>query len=441
MSQFTPATSGAAGELDPSFGPLRDGKLVLIYPDFESTNGQLVSEAPDGKIYIGGSSSSPDTEVAEHFTLTRVLSNGTLDHDFGLAGTKHVRLPLPGTAGLGTTPHQLFYIRDKEEDKILISVGSHTLGVGSATETNYLVRLTLNGELDKSFGNDGILILNPPLEINFDQPLTSDVMQSGNTSSSRSVHTQDGKIYVISSAVEPGIAGRIARVMRYDYDGEPDLTFNKTGYTSLSEVFKARSSFNDIVVQDGKITVCGWAGSGALLARLNFDGSFDKSFAGDGYKLLEGQDFQFTALAVLPDGRTVATGFGFSNRHGLLAAYTPGGQIDRTFNQGAPVYENFDNSASVMFMGIGSNDGKIIVSGRYIVGQTPQVVTARYLVDGQRDTTFGKGKGWVIPDLSGYIPRAWGMSLQADGKILVISSHHPGYFGRAVIVTRLLNSV
>lgn len=427
------------GELDPNFGPLKDGILVLKYADFMITNGQLVSEAPNGKIYIAGSSWSQDTVLAEHFSLTRVLSDGTLDHGFGLAGTKHVRLPRPGSDGLGTTPFQIVYLGSGAEGKILVTVGRHVAGDGASTQASYLVRLTDKGELDDSFGNDGILLINPSSEIDSDQSLSSEVMQFGNTSSSRSVHVADGKIYVISAAFEPA-TGLIARVMCFDNDGKPELSFNGTGYVSLSEVLNVRSSFNDIVVQDGKITVCGWAGSGALLARINTDGGFDKTFAEAGYKVLEGPSFQFTSLAVLPDGRTVAAGFGFSDRRGLLAAYTSGGQIDRTFNQGAHVEEKFDSSDTVMFLGMGFKDGKIIASGRYIDGaRTLNFVTARYLANGRRDTTFGKGKGWIIPDIRGYRPLAHGMSMQSDGKILAVGNDHDGFYGRAVIVTRLLN--
>ena len=431
------------GELDPSFGPsTTPGYVVLKYADFMTTNGQIVSEAPNGKIYIGGSSWSPDTVLGEHFSLTRVLSDGTPDHVFGKAGTAHVRLPRPGSDGLGTSPFQIFYLGSGAEDKILVAVGRSAVGEGASTLASYLVRLTDKGELDKSFGSDGILLLDPSFETNSDQSLSSDVMQSGNTSSSRSVQVADGKIYVISSAFEPAI-GLIARVMCFDYDGRPELSFNNgKGYVSLSEVLHVRSSFNDIVIHDGKITVCGWAGSGALLARLNIDGSFDKSFADTGCRLLEGPSFVFKALAVLPDGRTVATGYGFPDRHGLLAAYTPEGQIDRTFNQGAAVYENFDNSAAVLFLGMGFKDGKIIASGRYIrSAQSFDFVAARYLSNGKRDTTFGNGKGWVTPELSGYRPLAHGMGMQSDGKILVVGNDYDGFYGKAVIVTRLLNGV
>ncbi|WP_338582674.1 delta-60 repeat domain-containing protein [Pseudomonas sp. MAG733B] len=425
------------GEFDPSFGPLHDGKLLLVYSDYVVNNGQLISEAPDGKIYVGGTSWARGSTLPEHFSLTRVLSDGTLDSEFGIAGTAHLKLTAPDVS-LGRTPIQLFYITHDGEEKILLSMGQHSMGEGASTITEALIRLTDKGELDKSFGTDGLLLITPPFKVESTQQPASDIMYDGSIASGRTVHASDGRIYIISAAIDPDLGLGVGVVMCFDYNGVADLTFNNTGYASLAEVLGVRSSLNDIVVQDGKITVCGWATSGALLARLNLDGSFDKTFSGVGYKLLAGTSFQFTSLAVLPDGRTVATGFGFPERKGLVAAYTPTGLIDRSFNQGAPIYENFDDAVAVLFLGMGYKDDKIVVSGRYIVGQTPYFVTARYLVNGRRDTNFGNGKGWVVHEL-GSRALAHGMTLQSDGKILVIGNDHDGFYGHTVIVTRLQN--
>ncbi|CAI8703667.1 hypothetical protein [Pseudomonas sp. IT-P4] len=426
------------GALDPSFGPLQDGQLLLTYSDYMTTTGRLVSEAANGKIYIGGSSWAPEDALPEHLSLTRVLSDGTLDAEFGIAGTAHIRIKVPDIESLGTTPIQLFYITHEGENKILISVGSYTMGVGTPTVAQALIRLNDKGELDKKFGTDGILLIHSPFKVEHDQQTEADILQFGSAASGRAVHASDGKIYIISTRIDPDLQLVAGVVMCFDYDGIVDLSFNNTGYASLSEVYGVRSSFNDIVVQNGKITVCGWAGSAAVLARLNIDGSFDRTFSEVGYKLLEGPSFQFTSLTVLSDERTISTGFGFPDRKGLIAVYTSTGLIDRSFHQGAPIYENFDDFASVMFFGIGDKDGKIIASGRYIKDQTLNFVTARYLANGRRDTTFGNGKGWVVHK-PGIRALAQGMSLQSDGKILVIGNDYYGFYGKTVIVTRLLN--
>lgn len=426
------------GAFDPTFGPLHDGNLLLRFNDYTTTSGRLVSQAPNGKIYIGGSSWARESPLPEHFSLTRVLSDGTLDYEFGIAGTAHIKLQVPGIESLGTTPIQMFYITHDGEDKLLISVGSYTMGEGDSTVARALIRLNDKGELDKNFGTDGLLPIPRPFNAKASQHSASDLLHVGSAASSRAVHASNGKIYIISTGTDPEL-GFAGVVMCFDYDGVADQSFNDSGTASLSEVLRVRSSFNDIVVHNEKITVCGWAGNGAVLARLNIDGSFDKTFAEVGYKLLEGSSFQFTSLALLADERIIATGFGFTPRKGLVAAYTSSGLIDRSFNQGAPIYEDFDEFDSVMFFGAGSQDEKIIVSGRYIAGQTPHFVTARYLGNGHRDTTFGNGRGWVIHELDIQRALAHGMSLQSDGKILVIGNDYDGFFSRIVIVNRLLN--
>jgi uncharacterized delta-60 repeat protein len=437
MAEMNTRPKQTPGDFDPSFGPRQNGQLRLEYSDYMTTTGRLVSEAPNGKIYIGGTSWASEDPLPAHLSLTRVLSDGTLDAEFGIAGTAHIKLKVPGIESFGTTPIQMFYITHEGEDKLLLSVGSYTMGVGAPTVAEALIRLNDKGELDRNFGTDGILPIPRLFNGETTQHSASDALHVGSTASSRAVHVSDGKIYVISTGTDPELG--FAGVVRcFDYDGVADQSFNGTGNASLSEVLRVRSSFNDIVVHNEKITVCGWAGNAAVLARLNIDGSFDKSFAEVGYKLLEGSSFQFTSLALLADGRTIATGFGSTPRKGLVAAYTPSGLIDRSFHQGAPIYEDFDKSDSVMFFGAGSEDEKIIVSGRYIIGQTPHFVTARYLGNGRRDTTFGDGKGWVVHDL-GNPALAHGMSLQSDGKILVVGNDYDGFYSKTVIVTRLLN--
>jgi len=428
-----------AGEPDPDFGPSHDGKLVLNYAGFPVAYGEYIAEGPDGKIYIGGQSWASDSDLPEHFSLTRVHSDGTLDSTFGDAGTVHLKLDGFGIEGLGTSPVQLVFAADHEATKILVSIGHKTAGVGADTDTQLLAQLTLDGALDSSFGIGGIMVIRSPFAAAPDS--SQETRHADDASTGRNVCLAGDKLYIISSAIDPQLGSSVGFVMRLNRDGSPDLTFNKTGFVALSEVLKVRSTIKDIVVQDGKITVCGWAiPGGALIARMNIDGTFDTTFSGTGYRLLEGPSFQFNSLAVLPDRRIIATGWGFSERQGLLAAYTPDGRIDRTFNQGAPIYETFGDAA-VLLLGTGFKDGRIIVSGRYLIGQTAKFVTARYHFDGQRDTAFGNGKGWAVLDLTGNSEVIFGMNLQTDGKILLVGGIYNAFYSRSILVTRLLNSI
>ncbi|VVQ02957.1 hypothetical protein PS918_04349 [Pseudomonas fluorescens] len=425
----------APGELDPGFA--NEGRLVLPYPGFTTTNGLCVAEGPDKKIYILGSSQAQDSDLTNHVSITRLLPDGTLDFSFGTHGTVHIKVP---DDDLSAIPTQVFFLTDQQgRDLILACVGYDVVGVGTNTLAQLLIRLTASGELDTSFGEGGFIPLKSPFEAETRQPLTTDATLSSHSSASAAC-INDDKIYLITSGIDPRLGVSTGVVSCFNLDGTGDTTFGENGHAALSKVLDVRSGLNGIVVRDGKIFVCGWAIGGALLACLNLDGSFNRNFAGTGYTLLRGTAFQFESIALLSDGRPVATGFGNTQRTGLLAVYTLDGVIDPRFNHGAPIEESFNPPHQVMFLAVAIQDDKIIASGRYFVGVTPYFVAAKYQIDGGRDTNFGAGKGWSVPELPVRRAMAYGMSLQTDRKILITGSDYDGIFGRAVLAARLLNS-
>lgn len=431
----TTSPAHAPGQPDKSFGPNLDGNLLLTFPGFSDTTPRCIVEGPDGKIYIG-SYSSRDTDRKNVCSITRVLNDGAIDLEFGIAGSAHITLPEP--VSFGSEPCQVFFLADQGEDKILASVGIAPPGQGMMPQ--FLIQLTGRGELDKNFGDNGIVRLKSPFEADTLQPLITDSQQSANTSTNRNVYVADGKIYLLSRFIDPDLGLYTGVVSRLHIDGTVDQTFGKNGHVVFSEVLNVTTILNDIVVQDGKITVCGYASqNAAMLARLHIDGSFDKSFSSLGYKLLEGRYSKFTSLEVQADGRIVVAGWAFEPSRGLLAAYTPSGLVDRTFNHGEPLYETFDGSTDIYFLSMASRDGKIIVSGLHSTDvREKKILTARYDSNGEGDTAFGNGKGWVSSEFGS--PNTYmGMSLQADGKILVVGRNRPS--NKDILVTRLLNSV
>lgn len=432
---MTTSPTLAPGELDPAFA--NAGRLVLSFPDFPITHGQCVTEGPDGKIYMLGGSWERNTQTAEHVSVTRLLPDGTLDFSFGTFGTAHVKLP---DENLSTSPIQLFFVSVLGEDLTLVSVGYNPGGAGAVTEAQVLIRLTDNGALDKRFGVGGFMVLKSPFNADAQPPISAGFVQFA-TSPNNRVCLMGDMIYLISTGIDPTLGFVVGAVSRFNMDGTVDPTFGKNGHATLSGVLGVRNSFNGIAVENGTITVCGWAGGAALIARFLLDGSVDPVFAGTGYILLVGPSFQFLSVAVLPDGRTMAAGFGFAQRRGLLAVYTSSGLIDRTFNNGSHLEEGLNPPQQVMFSSVEADDDKIIASGRYFVGSTPKFVTAKYLSDAQRDTTFGRGLGYVITDIPGHTALANGMGLQADKKILLVGNDLGSVYSKAAIVVRLLNGV
>lgn len=430
---MTTLSQRAPGDLDRGFAS--DGSLVLSFPGFPVTNGVRIAEAPDNKIYALGTSHLQEFDE-RRVSIVCLLPDGIPDPDFGTLGIVHIKLP---SKNFSAAPIQIYFLPDDEQYLILVSIGYGVYGVGSITQTQVLMRLTATGQLDARFGEDGFVTLKPPFEAVAAQPSTADAVLSTSSSAS-AVYLNDDKIYLITSGVDPVLGVNTGVVSCFNLDGTEHTAFGKDGHAALSEVLKVRSGLNGIVVDDGKIFVSGWAIGGALLACLNLDGSFDLNFAGTGYTLLPGPSFQYESIAVLPDGRPVVAGFGNTPRTGLLAVFTRDGLIDPTFNGGTHIEETFNNYEPIMYLSVAIQDDSIIVGGRFFIGITPYFGAAKYSSLGELDPTFGDGKGWVMPKVPVRRALNYGMSLQTDKKILMTGSDFDGYYGRAVIATRLLNS-
>ena len=102
-----------------------------------------------------------------------------------------------------------------------------------------------------------------------------------------------------------------------------------------------------------------------------------------------------------------------------LARYNTDGSLDTTFGGDGRVINSFsyrDDARAVAVQG----DGKIVVVGRAQLGKYDFLVV-RYNADGSLDTTFD-GDGWVTTDFAGSHDRAYAVTLQTDGKIVVAGS-------------------
>ena len=130
-----------------------DDRFVLVemeYPGQVSStvvtdmgNGEMVNDVlvyPDGKILLAG-------QANDHFALARFNPNGTLDTSFGTAGKVYTTV--------GETDSEIHRVILQPDGK-LIAVGQSNNG----TDQDFtLTRYTLDGSLDTTFDDDGILIL------------------------------------------------------------------------------------------------------------------------------------------------------------------------------------------------------------------------------------------------------------------------------------------
>lgn len=229
------------GTLDNTFGT--NGKVIT---DLAGNNdvATCIAINSDGKFAIGsytyGAGSS--SNFAD-FGIAKYNSNGSLDTTFSTDG-KHVVVIAPSG---NDKPVAIAF---QNNGKILMG-GSAFLST-STRDDFAIVRLNANGTLDTSFSTGGIF--------------TSAIGSSDDTVYAMKL-LSDGKI-LLAGTVSSGSYTDIG-LIRVTASGNLDTTFGTNGKTQQG--YGNLSGIQDMdVMSDGKIMVCGYAGtSNVFLARFN----------------------------------------------------------------------------------------------------------------------------------------------------------------------------
>lgn len=333
-----------------------------------------VAQQADGKLIAVGTNSGPNHDLV----VVRMDRGGRLDTSFGSQGKVVI--------DAGGQEEAANAVRSLRDGKILVA--------GSP----WLMRLTQEGVIDRTFGSDG-----------FASPL-------GDGQVNAMALQPDGKIVVAGDYASPFVA-------RYTPDGRPDPTFGSGGIVRLPGVF---ADIRAVIVQrDGRIAVGGDKLGEPYLARLNYDGSLDTTFGEDGYLATREfpiQSGEFSSLEEDADGRILAAVNDFSSDSFSVVRLETNGTLDRTFGTlgvATPELRGGKGYASALKL---QGDGKIVVVGtRGSEGpfQPPRdFVVARLTHEGNLDPTFGD-MGLVITDVGDIEDRADALLLEDDGRIVV----------------------
>jgi uncharacterized delta-60 repeat protein len=230
----------------------------------------------------------------------------------------------------------------------------------------------------------------------------------------------DGKTVVAGTDAANDFA-----VWRLKANGSLDAGFDTDGVATVD--FGASEELTAAALQaDGKILVAGVSyavkGTSVELARLNRDGTPDKTFdPGGGAMLAAGLD-TISSVLVQRDGRIVLVGRA-GDDFDLIRLYTGGGNDGTAFE---PIQFGGNDTPTAAAL---QPDGKIVVAGtseeiKALASSAPTAVIARVRPDGQTDADFGKrilGKGrphTVLVQRDGKIV-AESQSADADSRILV----------------------
>jgi uncharacterized delta-60 repeat protein len=352
-------------------------------------------------------------------TLGHCQNCGPLDPFFGNGG-----------ASIGITSNASISSKN-----LLIQPDNRIIQVFTIYANNHyefgILRYKIDGQLDSSFGNNG---------------KTTTAMGGSDGYATAGALQSDGKIVVVGSASTSNSIG--FGLVRYNSNGTIDNSFGSSG-----KVIASFGSYYDyataIAIQaDGKILVAGSSAdsyyTGAFaLARFKINGTFDSSFGQNGkivthlgpfVTYIGGQYFgryaeeSAKAVVLQPDGKIILAGTSYTtdgcwdyyggiycNPAFAMVRYHSNGIIDSSFG----TYGKVTDSVTLLQMSSMTlqNDGKILVLGD---GNPNSFITKRYNSNGSIDNNYGIGgtSNTKIAGLNTYHgPRS--LAIRADGKIII----------------------
>ncbi|MEI6882990.1 MAG: delta-60 repeat domain-containing protein [Bacteroidota bacterium] len=181
-------------------------------------------------------------------------------------------------------------------------------------------------------------------------------------------------------------------------------------------------AYDMLLQKDGKIILTGYSNTDIAAVRYLPNGTLDPSFGSGGIvkTALRTVNAITSAIALQSDGKVILAGSannGQTNDFAILR-YNSNGSLDQTFGKQGIVItslsEGDDNATDVSIQ----KDGKILVVGCCNDGSNTDFAVVRYSSNGTLDPTFGKD-GIVLTSLSQGDDQAVAMAVQPDGKVLL----------------------
>ena len=244
---------------------------------------------------------------------------------------------------------------------------------------------------------------------------------------------------LVTILVSTGLFARVrAQDIQPEAAGDLDSSFS-TGGKGVADFGVLASSANAIAIQgDGKLIIAGTivlpTGNDFGVARLNPDGTLDKSFSGGGVTTdFSGGDDRGFAVAIQPDGKIVAAGTATTTKGGFdfgVARYNTDGTLDTGFGSGGKVTTDFNGKDDVVFSIVVMPDGRIAAAG--FDTNTDGSSNAAIAFYNSNGSLLGKGAS--DDPATGY--QATAMALQPDGKLVLAGGATRGS-GNDFVVARL----
>ena len=326
---------------------------------------------------------------------------------------------------------------------------------GHKNDSFWLARYTPEGTLDKGFGNDGQIITPFSASLDFitalamhpdgkivaggksnDDFAIAQYQSDGTLEFARTLDFDGDKDVINSIAVQPDgkivAGGQVTDCgvfsctedefgfARFTITGTPDESFDTDGKVMIG-LGGFQEGLKQVVIQaDGKIVGIGekvdsFDGEARVgIIRLDSNGNLDNTFDGDGKFTSDNIGAGIDGV-VQPDGKIVAI-----TTHMKMVRFNSTGSIDTSFGNTGIVElittEGLMNAQEINLQ----TDGKFLITGKNVAGDTPILIVARYTSQGQPDVSFGQGKGYVT--FPSDIQRVGELGIAPDGKIVFLDA-------------------
>jgi uncharacterized delta-60 repeat protein len=333
---------------------------------------------------------------------------GSLDTTFGTGGTVTTSFA-DGVAGIGAFEQSNGDIVTVAQVNFVNNVGT---GIG-------LVRYTSAGELDTSFGTNGIT-LTTFAAISFD-PIGFAVEPNGN--------------FLVGGVASNQAGQHGFGLARYTPNGILDTTFGTNGLVATKVGTRSDAPSALLLQPNGQIVMGGFevaGGQGApgmmSLARYNANGTLDTTFGKGGISLASVKFVGPETLALLANGDYLAVGEDRNFDTGLVAEFSSKGvQLPNVTS--ATVVAGLTSSQSAVHVPNVMFQAPTIFqpNGDYVVASTTctfhsecrgtRIGAGRFLETGKTDTTFDSNlESFNLPQTTSVAEAA---ALQANGQIVI----------------------
>jgi uncharacterized delta-60 repeat protein len=377
------------------------------------------------KIIIAGSDNS-------NFALARYTANGTADNTFDKDGKlidsiksgytifkssafqKDGKLVVTGRTWNGSNFDFAIarYNTDGSLDNTFSSDGAQTTDFGSKDDYANLVAIQSDGKIivagssgkSKSGNLDSTNIsiarynTNGSLDntFNTDPRLKNAFSETGDQANAVVIQS-DGKIVIVGTVYDDGYSyeGNVFAVARLNVDGSLDKTFDKDGKQTFvfsdDDAVEEGYATSVAIQSDGKIVVGGISGgydAFISVARLNTDGSLDDTF-GLGGKANGGflDNQSHISVAIQSDGKIVAGGYSYYRGYGdnFISRFDTNGKLDSSFSDDGREFTSLENNPDYPYSDF-TNLVAIQSDGKIVVSGA---AITRYSANGTLDSTFG----------------------------------------------------